>query len=467
MTRRRQKQLAFTQVLLFGLAVPAPEALMDPELRRVDELLDDELLVDQVFRRMQKRRPQSARRGRSSTAAEVVLRMLALKHIRDWTYEQLEWEVTGNFVYRRFCRIDGGEVPDAKTMVRYGQLLDGPELQALLARSVAIAVDRGVTKGKKLRIDTTVVEAPIPYPTDSGMCADGVRVLYRGLARLAAAGIRLPFHLRNASRSVMRRLREIGQALRRRGEKAKRALRKPYRKLLRIVGRFVRQSSRATKSARRQLKRLDEVSQRCVLQILEGFATTLPRVRQVIRQTRARVLRGVTDYAGKILSIFEPYARILRRGKLHRPTEFGVLANVQETEGGIVSAIEITPTSHDSMLLVPSVERHIKIFGHAPRLVATDRGFHSGRGERRIRELGIEQPVIPFAGYKSPKRTAHERQRWFRRGRAWRQGAEARISRLKRRFGMGRSRARGEAGMRRTVIWAAIANNLTAIAART
>lgn len=94
--------------------------------------------------------------------------MLALKHLRDWSYDDLEREVTGSLVYRRFCRIDGGKVPDAKTMVRLGQVIDGPTLQQLLRRLVTIATATGVTKGKKMRVDTTVVEAPIHHPTDSG-----------------------------------------------------------------------------------------------------------------------------------------------------------------------------------------------------------------------------------------------------------------------------------------------------------
>ena len=150
---------------------------MDPVLKQLDGLLDDEKLVDDVFAVLAGRHDESARLGRPSTPAEIVLRLLVLKHLRDWSYEQLQWEVTGNYVYRRFCRIDGGKVPDEKTMVRYGQLLDGDVLRRVFERVVEIARERGVTKGKRLRVDTTVVEAPIHYPTDSALCADATRVL--------------------------------------------------------------------------------------------------------------------------------------------------------------------------------------------------------------------------------------------------------------------------------------------------
>src|SRR5262249_5822824 len=146
--------------------------------------------------------------------------------------------------------------------------------------------------------------------------------------------------------------------------------------------------------------------------------------------------------------------------KLHRPTEFGSVVKVQEAEGGLVTDIGVVPEKQDAPLLVPAVERHIEVFGRAPKVVATDRGFHSGRGERRIKDLGVHHAAIPKPGHRSPKRIAHERQRWLRRARAWRAGGEARISRLKNCFAMNRSRYRGEQGTERTALWAGIANNL-------
>lgn len=460
--KRRRGQGSFDDIFAFG-GIPRPEALMDPVLKRLDGVLDDDQLVDAVFAVLAKRREASARTGRPSTPAEVVLRLLVLKHIRGWSYEQLQWEVMGNFVYRRFCRIDGGDVPDAKTMVRYGQLLDGEVLKGVFDRVVELTRVRGVTKGRRLRIDTTVVEAPIHYPTDSALCADAVRVLSREVGKIEEAGAKLPFVRTDVRRSIARRLLEIGYALRKRGDEAKASLVKPYRRLLRVTARITRQAQRARRAALRAMKKARGKRRAALERAVLKLDVFIPRAAQVIRQTRARIIRGVPNSEGKILSIFETGARILRRGKLHKPTEFGSLVRVQEAEGGVVTDVGIVDGHHDSQLLVPAVERHIEVFGKAPTMAATDRGFYSGAGVKRIEALGVRRAVVPHPGHRSAKRIAHERQRWFRRGRAWRAGGEARIARLKHHFGMARSRYRGSSGTPRTVYWAAISNNLVAI----
>ena len=314
MVRRRHAQLELAQVILFGLVLPEPEMLMEPWLPEVDKMLEDEEIVEAVMTTMRRRWRQSARRGRAGTPAEVVLRMLALKHLRDWSYDELEREVTGSLVYRRFCRIDAGKVPDAKTMVRLGQVVDGATLRCLLHRLVTVAASVGVTKGKKMRVDTTVVEAPIHHPTDSGLCEDVIRVLSRAMRRLAHAGVELGFKLRNVRRSVSHRMREIAQGLRRRGERAKRAIRKPYRRLLRITGRLVRQAELAAEQAQQQLGKMRGHRRRRVDKLASTIASAAAHGRQVMRQTRARVLGAQTRTPGKIVSIFEPWAQIIRKG---------------------------------------------------------------------------------------------------------------------------------------------------------
>ena len=153
---------------------------------------------------MRRRFPQSGRRGRRGTPAEVALRMLVLKHLKNWSYDQLEWEVKGNLVYRHFCRIDAGKVPDAKTMVRLGQLLDGDALRAVFERVVQLAVEPRVARGRKMRVDTTVVETPIRYPSDSRLCEDVTQGVCRDIERLRSLGVAAPSGFRNVRRSVSR-----------------------------------------------------------------------------------------------------------------------------------------------------------------------------------------------------------------------------------------------------------------------
>ena len=149
------------------------EELWEPWMRVVDQLLEDDELVGVVYEAQGKRHAESRKRGRRQTPAEVTLRMLILKHVRNWSYEVLEREVRANVVYRSFCRIGMEKVPDEKTLVRLGQAIGPETVRELHERIVALAQQRRVVRGRKMRVDTTVVESNIHYPTDSGLLAGG------------------------------------------------------------------------------------------------------------------------------------------------------------------------------------------------------------------------------------------------------------------------------------------------------
>jgi len=160
------------------------EDLWEPWMRLVDRLLEDEQLLDTIYEAQGERYPQSRQRGREQTPAEVVLRLLLLKHIRNWSYDTLEREVRANLVYRAFTRVGDEKVPDAKTLARLGQLIGAEVIEELHQRIVQLAQEYGVTGGRKLRVDTTVVETNIHYPTDSSLLEDGTRVLTRTLKKI-------------------------------------------------------------------------------------------------------------------------------------------------------------------------------------------------------------------------------------------------------------------------------------------
>ena len=177
MVRRRQRERSLFEVLL-----PDGHKLWPDWLRRIDTVLEDEAVIEVVAQALEARWPQSRRRGRPGTPAEVVIRMLILKHLFDWSYDDLEQEVRANLVYRAFTRIDAGEVPDAKTILKIAGAL-GPDVIGHLHRQVVeVAKRAGVTRGRRFRIDTTVVETNVHYPTDSTLLQDGVRVLTRTMA---------------------------------------------------------------------------------------------------------------------------------------------------------------------------------------------------------------------------------------------------------------------------------------------
>src|SRR5271167_5094145 len=178
--KMRRAQLSFGD----GLIAAEVDDLCEDWMKHADEVLADELLVAAVYEALAKRRPKSRSRGRHGVPAEVVLRLLILKHIRNWSYGVLEREVRANLVYRNFTRVGGAKTPDAKTMGRWGVALGGDVIKQIHIRMVTMAQSHGLTEGRRMRVDTTVVETNIHHPTDSSLLGDGVRVLIRTMKRI-------------------------------------------------------------------------------------------------------------------------------------------------------------------------------------------------------------------------------------------------------------------------------------------
>jgi IS5 family transposase len=448
--RRKHVQRSVFEVLL-----PDADKLWDPALRRVDEVLEDEEIVDLVADALGRRRPGSRRRGRPGTPAEVVLRMLVLKHLYDWSFDECEREVRGSLVYRAFCRIDCERVPDAKTLIRLSHLLGGDILKKVLARLVELARERKVVRGFKLRVDTTVVETNVHYPTDSTLLSDGVRVLTRTLKALKEEVGEAVVEVRDRSRALGHRIFELAQRSRKLvQEQAKARLQQLYGEVLDITRAVVREAQAATSKVEGQLSAAGQG-------LVQEIRQTVDIVKLVIGQTRARVFKGDTHYPGKVLSIFEPHTEAVRKGKAAKPTEFGKLVKIQEAEGQIITDYEVCATRvPDQDLWAPSLAKHRQLFGRPPRLAVADAGFASGKNEATATECGVKRVVLPGASKRSKDKA---RKRWFRAALRWRTGCEGRISALKRRHGLRRCRYRGSAGMDRWVGLGIIANNLWAL----
>jgi len=189
-----------------------------------------------------------------------------------------------------------------------------------------------------------------------------------------------------------------------------------------------------------------------------------PRIRQVMKQTRARIFGGDTRAEGKLLSLFEPSTEIIRKGKAGKPNEFGKMVKLQEAENQIVVDYEVYDRRpNDADLLIPAIETHQARLGRAPYLVAADAAFYSGKNEAAAKAKGVKRVCVPNRSTKSPERKREQKKRWFRNGQKWRTGSEGRISVVKRRHGLDRCRYKGDSGMRLWVGLGVIGDNLVTL----
>jgi len=311
-------------------------------------------------------------------------------------------------------------------------------------------------------LDTTVTEANIHYPTDSSLLGDGTRVLTRIMKQISEVVGEQGTRLRDRLRTIGYRVMEIARLSRSKGQQQKEKMEEKYRELVRWTRQVRNQAQRFSEEIHSGVKRALNRKQQAVLRgMKQELDAMIPLVNQVLRQTTARVFRGVTDTPGKIVSVFEPTAEIIRKGKVNKPTEFGKLVKIQEAENQIITHYAVCrERPADSTLLLGAVQLHQQRLGRAPELLAGDAGFYSAENEREAQALGVKRVSIPNRSTHSVARRKHQKQRWFRKGQKWRTGCEGRISVLKRRHGLNRSRYRGEEGMDRWVGLGVVADTL-------
>jgi len=351
---------------------------------------------------------------------------------------------------RQFCRVYVARVPDDTTLMRWANLIQPVTLQQLLDHVVDLARQHHVTRGRKLRLDSTVVATNIHYPVDSTLLADGVRVLTRTIQRakpiLHKTVERARTLFRNRTCSVRRVTKQLIDAARRRSEQAAQDVQDCYQHLLALTKQVVAQAEQVQQHL---LTRLQQQTDRTAQRLADTLQTFVPRVKQVIDQTTRRVMEGEAVRAGeKLVSIFEPHTAIIRKGKAGKPTEFGRVLWLGESEGGIITQARILEGNpDDASEFIPSLDVHCEQFARPPKLVAGDGKLATATNERAAVQRGVVRVVLPRPGRKTPTRLAHERQGWFRRGRNWRAGIEGRISGLKRRQGLDRCGYHGDEGM--------------------
>jgi len=438
--------------------------LKDDLLDPVDQLLEDPALVDLVRQCLATRSPLSKRTGRTGIAPDRLLRCWVMKHLKGWSFRDLERERRSNLVYRRFTHFDAEATPDFTTFSRTFALLSPAVTEEIHQRVVRLACEQDVAPGRKLRTDTTVVESNVHSPTDSSLLGDGIRVLSRSLEGIARECKKGAVEVVHHGRAVKHRLLEISRAAKCLTQANQQRLRDSYRKLLALTRGVVRQASDVIERGAK--KRLKVVGKLLRVEAQVGqLRHFLPLVEQVITQTKKRVLGGDSHAEGKVLSLFEAHTQVIRKGKAHKPNEFGRLVRIDEVENGIVSGYQVlVGNPADNTVWMPALEQHQACFGQAPEMATGDRGFFSAKNEEAAHALGVKKVALPARGRLSATRSQQQKQRWFRRALRWRAGCEATISTLKHPFSMRRATYKGDRGFQRYVGWCVITKNLFSIA---
>ncbi len=445
--------------------------IWEADLKVIDQLLADDEFIDILWQSFHRTHPTARKTGRHRMAFNRALRTAAIKHIKQWSFPDTYKELQRNLDYRAFTQFFDEKIPVASTLSRNLACMDAAAVRALNERLVHVAHQRKVVQGRIYRQDTTVCKTNVHYPTDSSLLQDGVRVLQR-LAERAAEVVPAVGAMRNRAKAVRNRVLEIARAARSRGEQSKERRESSYRVLLRIVRPVVTGARRiAGKLANKRVTRHLGWEGEMIAKALKTELDTMgERVERVIRQTRARVCRGITDWPDKLLSLFVPRTAVIRKGKAHKPNEFGRLIDIVEVENGIVADYRVLDGNpDDGSLLLPALERHQQRFGRVPHLVATDRGFWSAKNERAAHALGVKRVAIPATGKLARTRLRLQRSRWFRQAQRWRAAGEGRIGTLKNVFGMDRcmykdAEGREDHAMERWVGWCVFANNLVFVA---
>jgi len=432
---------------------------METGLAAIDQYLEDDELFQLIRADFSKRWKNTLLTGRNSTPVEVVLRMLVVKRLYQYSYEETERIVSDSLTLRQFCRLYLKEAPDSKTIMRWNNLLHRETLEKFNARVAELAVKHKVTKGKKLRTDGTVVESNIHSPSDSRQLADSVRVLERTVQRARKVSQVIRAVVKETGTKLTRKARDLARSIGENAKKKVEAAKETGRQLYRAL---IEQTEEIVSEARQILPYLHKMSDTYAQRLVSTLENFIPLAEQVMGQTERRVFQNEQVPAQeKIVSIFEPHTDIICRGKETKPVEYGHKIWLDEVDGGIVSHYRVLDGNPpDAQQWQPSLKAHQKLFRHPPQQASADRGVYSPDNEQLAQKMGVKRVILPKPGYKSKQRKTLESRKWFVNGRKWQAGVEGRISVLKRAHGLFRCLDHGELGFHRWVGWGIIAGNL-------
>jgi IS5 family transposase len=452
---------------LWDEALPVEVRELPEDLAALDVLLCDPGLLAPFVACWQREALVSgvsaADHGRPTIAIETFVRLMVLKQRHGWGYRALVAEVSDSIHLRRFCRIALTErVPDESTVRKLTRRIGPQTVNDMTRELISAAVREQRFRARAVRIDSTVIEADIKYPTDAGLAAHGVKALAREGRKLAARLRDAKARVRDRSRAMGRRLRSISQTIRRRTGEAKAEVLALTEQTGELLEQSVKEARRLAATARRKARgrgaqaklraaaQLDELADRCA---------------KISTQITQRV-QG-EKIADRLISLADPDARPIRKGKLGKPTEFGYVAQIAEITPntkrgarGLILPAASLPGNPVENTLLPQTIAELDRLGLSPKEVALDGGFTLGPTQDAMSDLAPERLFIAGRQQPGSRRTQRRLQRY-------RTGAEGRISHLKRGYGLRRSRLKGDDGQKTWTGWGILAYNLDTLTIRT
>ncbi|GAF49054.1 ISNCY family transposase [Rhodococcus wratislaviensis] len=467
------------QPSLFESVLPQELLRLPAELERVDALLDDPAFFAPFVPYF------DPRIGRPSTPMETYLRLMFLKFRYRLGYESLCREVSDSITWRRFCRIPlDGSVPHPTTLMKLTTRCGPAAVDGLNEALLAKATEAKVLRTTKLRADTTVVPSNVSYPTDSGLLAKAIRRIAATGKRIQAAGGATRTTVRDRSRAAGKRAHAIGFKLRSRSaagrDEALAAVRRTTGELADLAETAATDAERLLTNAKHALRRArakatarktqgehDGAAGRRrgrLARAIDDLEDLVTATRQITAQTRQRLAGQTPDGATRRVSLHDPDARPIAKGRLGKPVEFGHKAQLVEGDDGVIVDHNVERGNPaDAPQLAPAVDRVRTRAGRPPRTVTADRGYGEKAVEDDLRDLGVRNVVIPRKGKPSAGRRAAEHRPAFRRTIKWRTGVEGRISALKRGYGWDRTRIDSTEGAQIWVGHGVLAHNLVKI----
>jgi transposase, IS5 family len=433
--------------------LPEEARQLPAELAAVDAYLDDERFLvpwETLFDR---------RLGRPSVPVDTLLRLLYLKHRYGLGYETLCKEVSDSISWRRFCRIGlDRPVPHPTTLVKLVRRAGPDVIEQLNQALVAKLTGDKLLRARKLRVDTTVVEADIDYPTDADLLEHAVRKLGGLVRRIKGRGAASRTRFRDRGRAAGRRMQQLARTLRRRSGVAMAEVDRLTGEVATIARTTLREVQVVADNARRVRRRRPGDGR--LARLVGELDETIIATQRLLAQTDQR-LAGNRVIADRLVSLADPDARPIRKGKPRHPTQFGYTLLLAEEERGFIADHQLQRGNPaDAPQLVPAVQRVVAVTGRTPGTVVGDRGFGTAANDQVLAALGVKRVGLQRTGTPGKARLAVERTRRFRRLRNWRVGIEARISHLKRSFGLRRTRLRRLGGARTWVGLGLFAYNL-------